>query len=79
MGGWGVAGHDGKAAFAKVAILPVKNEKGKAEIKVTQQSVFCDIDFHMINPGPSFSCYCRQGRMRKVLCSQATPNVSSSV
>lgn len=41
-----------------------KMKKERRNIKVTQQSVFCDIEFHMINPGRSFSCYCCQGLMR---------------
>lgn len=57
-------------------VRKMRNER--RNIKVTEQSVFCDIDFHMINPGDSFPCYCHQGLMRKVICSQATLNISSS-
>lgn len=54
----------------------MRNER--RNIKVAEQSVFCDIDFHMINPGDSVPCYCHQGLMRKVICSQAALNISSS-
>lgn len=62
-----------------MALQSVEKQKGKRRnIKVRQQSVFCDIAFHMVNPVHSFSCSSHQGLMRKVICSQATLNISSS-
>lgn len=57
--------HDGKVE---------KKNRGKNKgwnIKVTQQSIFCDLKFHMMNPGHS-SCYCHQELMMEVTRSQET-------
>lgn len=75
---WGEQGMMGRQRLPRWDYQVRKMRNERRNIKVTEQSVFCDIDFHMINPGDSFPCYCHQGLMRKVICSQATLNISSS-